>query len=51
MTSVHASVQVAGVNLDNDIIIHMSASDSATALLTKKHHVFVCTNFIVRRIR
>lgn len=56
-SSIHVSwmlyiaVQVAGVNLDSDIIICMSVSDSATALLTKKHHVFVCINFIVRHIR
>lgn len=42
---------VAGVNLESDVITHMSVSDSATALLTRKHHVFVCTDFIVRHIR
>lgn len=45
-------IQVAGINLeDGDIISHMSVSDSATAVLTKKNHVFVCTNFIVKHIR
>ena len=44
-------LQVAGVNLESDVITHMSVSDSATALLTRKHHVFVCTDFIVRHIR
>lgn len=43
--------QVAGINLDSDEITLMSASDSATAVLTRKHHAFVCTGFIVKHIR
>lgn len=44
--------QVAGINLDqDDNIVHMSTSDSATALMTKKNRIFVCTDFTVKSIR
>jgi len=44
--------QVPGVDLEEgDTIRRMSASDSATAVLSRRHHVFVCTDFTVRHIR
>ena len=45
-------LQVAGINLDHDdAIVHMSTSDSATAIMTKKNRIFVCTDFTVKSIR
>ena len=35
----------------DDVIVHMSASDSATALMTKRNRIFVCTDFTVKTIR
>ncbi len=52
MPAIRTVLQVPGINLeDGDTIRNMSASDSATAVLSKMHHVFVCTDFIVRHIR
>lgn len=45
-------MQVAGINLDQgDVIVQMSVSDSATAVLTKKSRLFVCSDFTVKSIR
>ncbi len=50
LTSV--SLQVPGVSVDRgDAISHLSASDAATAVLTNRGRVFVCTAYTVKSIR
>ena len=43
---------MAGINLDqDDVIVQMSVSDAATACLTRRARIFVCTDFVVKSIR
>ena len=45
-------VQVVGIVVDaDDQIVHLSASDAATACITRRQRIFVCTHFTVKSIR